>query len=108
MHKLRFLAPFYLLVCSIAPAAVPDLARPTRLAELALRGDQQSPWYLFTRGAVAYRAGQFEQAAGYCRQALKERWPDPAWNDSGIALARLFLSLACHRLGRHEEGRREL
>jgi tetratricopeptide (TPR) repeat protein len=94
------------LLCSLAPDAVPDLGVPARLAELGVRFNPTSPWYLLTLGAARQRTGFPEEATLYLRWALQQRWPDPAFRESGTAITSLLLSLAYQRLGRTDEARR--
>jgi tetratricopeptide (TPR) repeat protein len=89
--------------CTLAPDAVADASLPGRLAEKELTRSAQAFWSLTEQGALAYRAGRFQQAVPLFEQSLRA---DPK---SGRALLNwLWLALANQRLGKAEEARRWL
>jgi tetratricopeptide (TPR) repeat protein len=89
--------------CTLAPDAVAEAPLPGRLAEKELTDSAQAFWSLTEQGALAYRAGRFQQAVPLFEQSLRA---DPK---SGRALLNwLWLALASQRLGKAEEARRWL
>jgi tetratricopeptide (TPR) repeat protein len=72
--------------------------------------DWLRPWTNATRGLVAYRAGDFEQAVGWTRKSkeIADSMPEGFAEYRGrcMALALLARTLAEHRLGRSEDARR--
>jgi tetratricopeptide (TPR) repeat protein len=89
--------------CTLAPDAVSDAALPGRLAESELDASAGQFWSLTEQGALAYRAGQFQQAVSLFEQSLK------ADSAPGRAVLNwLWLALANQRLGNSEEARRWL
>jgi serine/threonine-protein kinase len=87
--------------CTLAPDAVVDATLPGRLAEEELRASDREFWSLAERGALAYRAGRFQQAVPLFEQSLRA--------DSKLGrmvLNWLWLALANRRLGKAEEARR--
>ena len=88
--------------CTLAPDAVADMSLPGRLAEKELQGSREF-WLLTEQGALAYRAGRFQQAVPFFEQSL------PADPRPGSAVLNwLWLALAKQRLGKAEEARRWL
>ncbi len=88
--------------CTLAPDAIADMSLPGRLAEKELQGSREF-WSLTEQGALAYRAGRFQEAVPLFEQSLRA---NPA---AGAAvLNRLWLVLAHQRLGKAEEARRWL
>jgi eukaryotic-like serine/threonine-protein kinase len=88
--------------CTLAPDAVADMSLPGRLAEKELRGSREF-WSLTEQGALAYRAGRFQEAVPLFEQSLKaDATPGRA------VLNWLWLALANQRLGKAEEARRWL
>jgi tetratricopeptide (TPR) repeat protein len=89
--------------CTLAPDAVADAPPPGRLAEKELQGSAREFWSLTEQGALAYRAGRFQQAVPLFEQSLRA---DPM---SGRAVLNwLWLALAQQRLEQAEEARRWL
>ena len=89
--------------CTLAPDAVADASLPGRLAEKELQDSAREFWSLTEQGALAYRAGRFQQAVPLFEQSLQA---DPK---SGRAVLNwLWLALANQRLGKAEEARRWL
>jgi tetratricopeptide (TPR) repeat protein len=89
--------------CTLAPDAVADAALPGRLAEKELQDFAQAFWSLTEQGALAYRAGRFQQAVRLFEQSLQA---DPMLGRA--VLNWLWLALANQRLGKAEEARRWL
>jgi tetratricopeptide (TPR) repeat protein len=86
-----------------APAAVPDLAQPVRLARLAVEKLPKSPYRpLQTLGAALYRFGKWEEAVQRLNQAIK------AQGKGGTALDWLLLAMAHQRLNHAPEARKWL
>jgi len=88
--------------CTLAPHAVADMSLPGRLAEKELQGSREF-WSLTEQGALAYRAGRFQEAVPLFEQSLKA----DATPGRGV-LNWLWLALANQRLGKAEEARRWL
>jgi tetratricopeptide (TPR) repeat protein len=89
--------------CTLAPDAVADAALPGRLAEKELQASAKQFWSLTEQGALAYRAGRYQEAMSLFEQSLK------ADAKSGRAVLNwLWLALANQRLGKTEEARRWL
>src|SRR5262249_39211619 len=55
--------------CTLAPDAVADAALPGRLAEKELRASPQQFWSLTRQGALAYRAGRYQEAVPLFEQS---------------------------------------
>jgi tetratricopeptide (TPR) repeat protein len=89
--------------CTMAPDATSDALLPGRLAEKELQDSGQAFWSLTEQGALAYRAGRFQQAVPLFEQSLQA---DP--KPGRAVLNWLWLALANQRVGRAEEGRRWL
>ena len=89
--------------CTLAPDAVADASLPGRLAEKELKDSAREFWSLTEQGALAYRAGRFQQAVPFFEQSLQA---DP--KPGRAVLNWLWLALAKHRLGKAEEARRWL
>jgi tetratricopeptide (TPR) repeat protein len=89
--------------CTLAPNAVTDAPLPGRLAEKELQDSAQAFWSLTEQGALAYRAGRFQQAVPLFEQSLRA---DPMVGRA--VLNWLWLALANERLGKAEEARRWL
>jgi tetratricopeptide (TPR) repeat protein len=88
--------------CTLAPGAVADMSLPSRLAEKELQGSREF-WSLTEQGALAYRAGRFQEAVPLFEQSLLAN-PKPG----AAVLNWLWLALAHHSLGKAEEARRWL
>ncbi len=86
--------------CTLAPQAVADMSLPGRLAEKELEGSARQFWSLTEQGALAYRAGRFQESVPYFDQSLRA---DP--RSGSAVLNRLWLVLANQRLGKAEEAR---
>jgi len=57
--------------CTLAPDAVTDPSLPGRLAAKELQASAKQFWSLTEQGALAYRAGRFEEAVSLFEQSLK-------------------------------------
>ena len=80
--------------CTLFPDAVTDVSLPARLAEKELKDSAQQFWSLTERGALAYRAGRFQEAVPLFEQSLR------ADTRAGRAVLNwLWLALAKQRLG---------
>ena len=88
--------------CTLAPHAVADVSLPGRLAEKELQGSREF-WSLTEQGALAYRAGRFQEAVPLFEQSLRAN-PKPG----AVVLNWLWLALAHQRLGKAEEARQGL
>jgi tetratricopeptide (TPR) repeat protein/predicted Ser/Thr protein kinase len=88
--------------CTLAPDSVADMSLPGRLAEKELQGSREF-WSLTEQGALAYRAGRFQEAVPLFEQSLRA---NPSAGASVVN--RLWLVLAHQRLGKAEEARRWL
>ena len=89
--------------CTLAPDAVADASLPGRLAEKELKDSAREFWSLTEQGALAYRAGRFQEAVPFFEQSLQA---DP--RPGRAVLNWLWLALANQRLGKAEEARRWL
>jgi tetratricopeptide (TPR) repeat protein len=86
--------------CTLAPDAVAEAALPGRLAEKELQDHKREFWSLTEQGALAYRAGRFQQAVPLFEQSLRaDLKPGRA------VLNWLWLALANQRLCKAEEAR---
>jgi tetratricopeptide (TPR) repeat protein/tRNA A-37 threonylcarbamoyl transferase component Bud32 len=86
--------------CTLAPDTVAEPSRPGRLAEKELRAYANQFWSLTEQGALAYRAGRFQEAVPLFEQSLKaDSMPGRA------VLNWLWLALANQRLGKAKEAR---
>ena len=89
--------------CTLAQGGVADPSLPGRLAEEELQASAREFWSLTEQGALAYRAGRFQQAVLFFEQSLQ------ADSRPGRAVVNwLWLALANERLGKAEEARRWL
>jgi tetratricopeptide (TPR) repeat protein len=89
--------------CTLTPDAVADASLPGRLAEKELNGSAREFWSLTEQGALAYRAGRFQESVPLFEQSLR------ANSKPGAAVLNwLWLALAKERLGKAEEARRWL
>jgi WD40 repeat protein/serine/threonine protein kinase/tetratricopeptide (TPR) repeat protein len=85
--------------CVLAPDAVSDHALLVRLARRAVELEPRSPAFVYTLGSVLYRTGKLDEAVQRLNEAV-------ALHDTGGSLfAWLFLAMAQHRLGRHDEAK---
>ncbi len=87
--------------CTLAPDADADAdaSLPGRLAEKELKDSSRAFWSLTEQGALAFRAGRFQQAVPFFEQSLQA---DP--KPGRAVLNWLWLALANQRLGKGEEG----
>jgi tetratricopeptide (TPR) repeat protein len=89
--------------CTLAPDAVAEPSLPGRLAEKELKDHPRDFWSLTEQGALAYRAGRYQEAVPLFEQSLQ------ADAKPGCAILNwLWLALAHQRLGKAEEARRWL
>jgi serine/threonine-protein kinase len=89
--------------CTLAAGAIADAALPGRLAETELRTYAQQFWSLTEQGALAYRAGRFQEAVALFEQSLR------ADATPGRAVVNwVWLALAHQRLDQSAEARRWL
>jgi tetratricopeptide (TPR) repeat protein len=89
--------------CTLAPDAVADVSVPVRLSEKELRYSAREFWSLTEQGALAYRAGRYQEAVSLFERSLQ------ADSTPGRAVLNwLWLALANQRLGKAEEARRWL
>jgi tetratricopeptide (TPR) repeat protein len=89
--------------CTLAPEPVADASLPGRLAEKELTTFAREPWSLTEQGALAYRAGRFQESVPLFEQSLR------ANSKPGAAVLNwLWLALANQHLGKVEEARRWL
>jgi tetratricopeptide (TPR) repeat protein len=80
--------------CTLAPESVKELGKVADLAQPELSRWQREFWSLTQQGALAYRTGQFEQAAGFFQESLKvDSWAGRA------VLNWLWLALAEQQQG---------
>jgi tetratricopeptide (TPR) repeat protein len=81
-----------------------NLSETVRLAELAVNGvpEDRKSVYLNTLGAALYRAGRFVEAERRLDEGIRKR--------NGVSLEAdwVFLAMAHHRLGHHDEALRWL
>jgi hypothetical protein len=86
--------------CSLAPDSVEDAGLPAKKAELELQQNGQAFWSLTEQGALAYRAGRYNEAATLLEQSLQ------ANDKPGRAVLNwLWLALAEHRRGKAAQAR---
>jgi hypothetical protein len=90
-------------LCTAAPGAVDDPKRPLELGRRAASADDQEPYFLLSRRAAEFRAGQHQAAIGTLSGSVG-RFDDAP----GRAQAHLFLAMAHHRLGHADAARRAL
>jgi tetratricopeptide (TPR) repeat protein len=89
--------------CTLAPDAVADGSLPDGLAATELRANARQFWSLTEQGALAYRAGRYQEGVPLFEQSLLV---DPT--PGRAVLNWLWLALANQRLGKAEEARRWL
>jgi tetratricopeptide (TPR) repeat protein len=87
--------------CVMAACEEPNLGETVRLAEFAVNKSPSSN-HLKTLGAALYRAGRFAEAVRRLDEGIQKRA-----GQSGEADC-VFLAMAHHRLGHHDEARRWL
>jgi tetratricopeptide (TPR) repeat protein len=87
----------------LGPDAFAEAALPGRLAATELRANAKEFWSLTAQGALAYRAGRFEESVPLFEQSLR-----PNSNPGAAVVNWLWLALANQRLGKTEEARRWL
>jgi WD40 repeat protein/tetratricopeptide (TPR) repeat protein len=89
---------------AMAASEQPDLSEAVRLAELAVNGapENQKAAGLNPLGAALYRAGRFAEAVRRLEEGIQKRKGVSTWEDW------VFLAMAHHRLGHHDEARRWL
>jgi tetratricopeptide (TPR) repeat protein len=86
--------------CTLAPDSAQDTALPGKKAENELKRNGREFWSLMQQGALAYRAGRYDEAATLLEQSLK------ADGRPGRAVLNwLWLSLVEHRRGKPAEAR---
>jgi hypothetical protein len=86
--------------CTLDPDAVGETSLPGRLAEKELRDFAREFWSLTEQGALAYRAGRFQESVASFELSLRA---DPM--PGRAAVNWLWLALANHRLGKAKEAR---
>jgi hypothetical protein len=88
----------------MAVSEEPDLSETVRLAELAVNGvpEDRKWWFLSTVSAALYRAGRFAEAVRRLEDGIQKRKGRSSEADW------VFLAMAHHRLGHHDEARRWL
>jgi WD40 repeat protein/tetratricopeptide (TPR) repeat protein len=91
-------------LCALGPYTIPDPQVPVRLAELAVNGapENQKGNTLNALGAALYRAGRFAEAVRRLEEGVQKR------NGVSSEVDWVFLAMARHRLGHHDEARRWL
>ena len=57
--------------CTLAPDAIAGVPLPGRLAAKELQGNARQFWSLTEQGALAYRAGRFQEAVSLFEQSLR-------------------------------------
>src|SRR5262249_19619540 len=86
----------------IVASEEPDISETVRLAELAVNGapEHQKANVLNTLGAALYRAGRIAEAVRRLEEGIQKR--------KGVSLEAdwVFLALAHHRLGHHDDAPR--
>jgi tetratricopeptide (TPR) repeat protein len=86
--------------CTMAPDSVEEATLPACLAEKELQAAARQFWSLTEQGALAYRAGRFQEAVALFEQSLKVN------SKPGAAVLNwLWLALANQRLGKAGEAR---
>jgi serine/threonine-protein kinase len=89
--------------CTLAPNSADDPAEPARLALDELSGNRNACWSLTERGALAVRAGQFDQTV-----PLLERSLAADGRPGRAVLDWLWLALAYQKMGSPKEARQQL
>jgi tetratricopeptide (TPR) repeat protein len=95
------LRPYHVArACTLAADAVTDRALPGRLAGKELNDSTREFWSLTEQGALAYRAGRFQESVPLFEESLR------ANSKLGAAVVNwLWLALANQRRGKSEEAR---
>jgi eukaryotic-like serine/threonine-protein kinase len=95
------LRPYHVArACTLAADTVTDWALPGRLAAKELKDSTREFWSLTEQGALAYRAGRFQESVPLFERSLR------ANTKLGTAVVNwLWLAIANQRLGRFEEAR---
>src|SRR5262249_43462919 len=92
--------------CSLAPNSVTDFGLVERLAERAITGTEQHPYYRFfieAKGLAEYRAGHFEQASEWI-----QRYTPVADGKVWDAIAFATLAMSQYRLSHVDQARQSL
>jgi hypothetical protein len=89
--------------CTLAADSGQEPAWLEQLAHAELLAGEGQPWSLTLRGALAYRAGRFEEAVALLQRSLQA---EPAPGKSVVNW--LWLAMANSRLGRADEARQWL
>lgn len=92
--------------CLLVPDAVPDLDRVMKLADRAVNGTENHPYYryfVFVKALAEYRADRNAEAVKWL-----ERFAPHAGGANVDAAAFAVLAMAQHRLGQIEAGRAAL
>jgi tetratricopeptide (TPR) repeat protein len=93
--------------CLLRPGAVSDLGLVRQLAERAVTGRPEEPWFLLTQGMADYRVGDFLNAIARLNKTLSLLHDKPH-NPALAGTAHVFLAMAHHQLGHAIEARRAL
>jgi len=90
--------------CTYVPDAVADLSVPVQMAEAAVAGypADQKRFALNTLGAALYRAGRIDEAIARLDESVK------AGGGVGVPQDWVYLGMAHHKKGNHEEATRWL
>jgi WD40 repeat protein/tetratricopeptide (TPR) repeat protein len=88
--------------CVLAPDALTDLRPLIQALEREGSDSALEAGRRLALGALLYRSGKFEEAAGLFQQALKSP------GDGGLAVARFFLAMTHQRLGQTDEAKKQL
>jgi serine/threonine protein kinase/Flp pilus assembly protein TadD len=89
--------------CLLVPDAVSDFDRVLKLADRAVKGNEEHPWYqyfVFVKALAEYRAGHHAEAVKWL-----EQFGPKAIGGNMDAYVFAVLSMAQHRLGRGEAAR---
>ncbi|HUG92778.1 MAG TPA: tetratricopeptide repeat protein, partial [Planctomycetaceae bacterium] len=89
--------------CLVLPDAMEDPAVVLRLADRAMTDTEHTdlyPHFQSIKGIAEYRAGRFEQALPWLQKGFTGLKNPPC-----RAMTQLFLSMAYHKLDRHDEAR---
>jgi tetratricopeptide (TPR) repeat protein len=87
----------------LSPAPTTDWSAAIRLAELSVKKEPRTAWFLFSLGAAQYRAGRYAEAVERLEESLRAH---PAW--VGRCQNHALLAMACHQLGREDAARQWL